>query len=108
MTDHTAKNIVGRDLINLRECLARIRPFLAKVEVDEPSAATSELLGRVDMLIYRHADPELDIAKMWAAGDWRNYPTCCDGNDPACPTHGVRASNARQNEYLKNYDSRKK
>lgn len=27
---------------------------------------------------------------------------CCDGNDPACPIHGVAASNARQNEFLKN------
>ena len=26
---------------------------------------------------------------------------CCNGNDPACPTHGVAASNARQNEYWK-------
>lgn len=24
---------------------------------------------------------------------------CCNGNDPACPTQGVAASNARQNDY---------
>lgn len=24
---------------------------------------------------------------------------CCTGNDPACPTHGVAASNARENDY---------
>jgi hypothetical protein len=24
---------------------------------------------------------------------------CCDGNDPACPRHGIAASNARQNDY---------
>lgn len=28
-------------------------------------------------------------------------PRCCDGNDPACPVHGVAASNARQNEFYK-------
>jgi hypothetical protein len=26
---------------------------------------------------------------------------CCDGNDPACPTHVVAASNARQNERMR-------
>lgn len=26
---------------------------------------------------------------------------CCDGNDPACPIHGVAASNARQNEFYR-------
>lgn len=26
---------------------------------------------------------------------------CCTGNDPTCPTHGIAASNARQNEYWK-------
>lgn len=30
-----------------------------------------------------------------------NVKRCCDGNDPACPTHGVAASNARQNKRLK-------
>ena len=25
--------------------------------------------------------------------------SCCTGNDPACPTHGIAASNARQNDY---------
>jgi hypothetical protein len=74
MTDHTAKNLIGRDLINLREALARARPFIAKSVVDDPSAVGSELLMRIDTLIYRHADPELDIAKMWVVGDWRAYP----------------------------------
>ena len=24
---------------------------------------------------------------------------CCNGSDPACPTHGIAASNARQSDY---------
>lgn len=26
---------------------------------------------------------------------------CCDGNDPACTTHGVAASNARENDFYR-------
>ena len=28
-------------------------------------------------------------------------PSCCNGSDPACPAHGIAASNARQNDYWK-------
>jgi len=87
MTDHTAKNLVSRDLINLRNALKRCRPIIA--DLVSRSAAHSELLMRIDTLIFRHADPELDVAKMWAAGDYRSYPVIdmpCDGNHagPRC------------------------
>ena len=74
MTDRTAKNLIGRDLINLRECLARCRDAVARNATNGPSASNSELLMRLDTLVFRHTDPELDIAKMWAAGDFREYP----------------------------------
>lgn len=73
MTENTAKNLIGRDLINIREALERARVYVSTAAVFLPEA--SELLGRIDALVYRHADPELDIAKMWAAGDYGSYPT---------------------------------
>lgn len=74
MTDNTAKNLVGRDLINLREALKRARVYVEYCSALEPSATTSEMLMRIDTLIYRHADPELDLAKRWAVGDYSSYP----------------------------------
>jgi len=28
---------------------------------------------------------------------------CCNGSDPDCPTHGIAASNARQNEFYRRH-----
>jgi hypothetical protein len=74
MTDHTAKNLVGRDLINLREALKRARTYVEYYAAIQPTPATSEMLMRIDTLVYKHADPELDIAKRWAVGDYSSYP----------------------------------
>lgn len=72
MTDHTAKNLVGRDLINLRDALKRARMYVDQFADGDTTA--SELLMRIDTLVFRHADPELDVARMWAVGDYRDYP----------------------------------
>lgn len=76
MTDNTAKNLIGRDYINLRDALKQARSFVEGHPL--PTPARSALLARIDTLIYKHADPEMDIAKMWAAGDYRSYPVMED------------------------------
>lgn len=36
-----------------------------------------------------------------------NETPCCNGSDPACPVHGIAASNDRQNTFLRDYDRRR-
>ena len=48
-------------------------------------------------LAARFAREQYEVATKAA----RLTKACCNGNDPACPTHGVAASNARQNERMR-------
>lgn len=83
MNDHQIKNLIGRDLINLREVLSRCRPIVA--ESAKSSEIASSVLARIDMLIYRHADPELDVAKRWAVGDYLEWRITTPIDEHTCP-----------------------
>lgn len=72
----------------MREVMMTIRAVFIEWQANTVSDRTA--VQRIEKII-------LDNQK----AEWLREHRCCDGNDPACTTHGVAASNARENDFYR-------